>query len=116
MLLAGTTVATLQKPAVLRRIDLIRVKGMSRPTEVYESLGYHTPATFPKLDAVIAAYEAGLDRYLRRDWAGAIRCFGEALELAPQDRPSRIFLDRCRYYQDSPPADGWNGVWVMEQK
>jgi adenylate cyclase len=116
VLLAGTTVATLQKPAALRRLDLIRVKGMARPTEVYEALGYHTPATFPKLDAVIAAYEAGLDRYLRRDWAGAIRCFGEVLESAPQDRPSRIFLDRCRYYQDSPPPDGWNGVWVMEQK
>ena len=116
VLLSGTTAATLQKPAVLRRIDLIRVKGMSRPTEVYESLGYHTPASFPKLNAVIAAYEAGLESYLRRDWAGAIRFFGEALEWAPQDRPSRIFLDRCRYYQDSPPADSWNGVWVMEQK
>jgi adenylate cyclase len=116
VLLPGTTVATLQTPAVLRRIDLIRVKGMSRPTEVYESLGYHTPATFPKLDSVIAAYEAGLDRYLRRDWAGAIRRFRDALELAPQDRPSRIFLDRCRYYQDNPPADAWNGIWIMEQK
>jgi adenylate cyclase len=116
VLLSGTTAATLQKPAVLRRIDLIRVKGMSRPTEVYESLGYHTPASFPKLDSVIAAYEAGLESYLRRDWARAIRSFGEALEWAPQDRPSRIFLDRCRYYQDSPPADSWNGVWVMEQK
>jgi adenylate cyclase len=116
VLLPGTTVATLQTPAVLRRIDLIRVKGRSRPTEVYESLGHHTPATFPKLDSVIAAYEAGLDHYLRRDWAAAIRHFGEALELAPQDRPSQIFLDRCRYYQDNPPADTWNGVWIMEQK
>jgi len=116
VLLPGTTVATLQTPAVLRRIDLIRVKGKSRPTEVYESLGYHTPATFPKLDSVIAAYETGLDRYLRRDWAGAIRRFSDALELAPQDRPARIFLDRCRYYQDNPPADAWNGVWIMEEK
>jgi adenylate cyclase len=116
VLLAGATVATLKTPAVLRRIDLIRVKGMLRPTEVYESLGYHTPASFPRLDALIATYEAGLDRYLRRDWEGAIRCFGDALELAPQDRPSRIFLDRCRYYQDTPPGDAWNGVWIMEQK
>ena len=54
---------------------------------------------------MIAAYEAGLDRYQQRDWTGAIGRFGDALEAAPQDRPSRIFLDRCRYYPDNPPAD-----------
>ncbi len=79
-------------------------------------LSYHTPATFPTLDRLIAAYEAGLGHYLQRDWTAAIRCFGDALAAAPQDRPSRIFIDRCRYYQDNPPADAWNGVWIMEQK
>ena len=116
VLLAGATVESLRTNAVLRRLDLIRVKGILRPTEVYESLGYHTPATFPKLNAMIGGYEAGLDCYLRRDWSSAISHFGDALEAAPQDRPSRIFIDRCRYYQANPPSDGWNGVWVMEQK
>lgn len=116
VLLAGDTVASLQTPAVLRRLDLIRVKGISHPTEVYELLGYHTPATFPGLNAMIAGYEAGLDCYLRRDWEAAISHFGDALQAAPQDRPSRIFIDRCRYYRDNPPSDAWNGMWVMEQK
>jgi adenylate cyclase len=116
VLLSGVSVAALQKPGVLRRLDLIRVKGMTRPTDVYESLGHHSSATFPKLASVIAAYEAGIERYLRRDWAAAIRQFGKAIDLAPSDRPSRIFLDRCRYYQENPPGDAWNGVWVMEQK
>jgi len=116
VLLSGVSVAALQKPGVLRRLDLIRVKGMTRPTDVYESLGHHNSATFPKLASVIAAYEAGIERYLRRDWAAAIRQFGKAIDLAPSDRPSRIFLDRCRYYQENPPGDAWNGVWVMEQK
>jgi hypothetical protein len=102
---------------VTRRLSLeIQVKGKSRPTWVYESLGHHTAETFPKLGPVAIAYEAGLDCYQRRDWKGALGHFGEALDLAPHDRPSRIFLDRCRYYQQNPPADSWNGVWVMEQK
>ena len=116
VLLSGTTVAALKAPAVLRRLDLIRVKGKSRPTWVYESLGHHTAETFPNLAPVITVYEAGLDCYQRRDWKGGLRQFGEALDLAPHDRASRIFLDRCRYYQTNPPADGWEGVWVMEQK
>jgi adenylate cyclase len=116
VLLAEATVTSLQTTAVLRRLDLIRVKGILSPTEVYESLGYHTPTTFPNLNETIAAYEAGLESYLRRDWDSAIRYFGNALEAAPQDRPSRIFVDRCRYYRDNPPSDSWNGVWIMEQK
>src|SRR5215831_7985684 len=89
VLLAATTVEGLKSPAVLRRLDLIQAKGISQPTWVYESLGHHTPATFPKLAAVVKAYEAGLERYHLRDWQGALGRFGEALELAPRDRPSR---------------------------
>jgi adenylate cyclase len=116
VLLAATTVDELKSPAVLRRLDLIQAKGISQPTWVYESLGHHTPATFPKLAGVVTAYEAGLDCYQRRDWRGGVAHFAEALELAPQDRPSRIFWDRCRYYQTSPPDDRWDGIWIMQEK
>jgi adenylate cyclase len=115
VLLAGTTVNALKSPAVLRRLDLIQPRGLSKPSWVYESLGHHVE-TFPKLANVLAAYEAGLDCYWRRDWQDGIGYFADALELAPHDRPSRIFLDRCRYYRANPPADEWNGVWIMEQK
>jgi adenylate cyclase len=114
--LAATTVDSLKSPAVLRRLDLIQARGISQPTWVYESLGHHSPGIVPKLDAVIAAHEAGLDCYQRRDWKGGLAHFANAFELAPQDRPSRIFFDRCRYYQTRPPDDGWGGVWIMEQK
>ena len=62
------------------------------------------------------AYEAGLDSYVQRDWAQAIQYFADALEVVPTDQPSRIFIDRCRYYSDNPPPDHWNGVWIMEDK
>jgi adenylate cyclase len=116
VLLAGSTVDSLKSRAVLRRLDLVQPRGLSRPNWVYESLGHHTAKTFPKLVKVINEYEAGLDCYRRRDWQGGIAHFADVLELAPQDRPSQIFLDRCRYYQADPPADEWNGVWIMEQK
>jgi adenylate cyclase len=116
VLLAATTVDELKSPAVLRRLDLIQAKGTSQPTWVYESLGHHTRRTFPRLASVIKAYEAGVDCYQRRDWQGSLGHFGTALELAPQDRPSRIFYDRCRYYQASAPDEAWDGVWIMQEK
>ncbi len=39
-----------------------------------------------------------------------------ALEIVPSDQPSKIFIDRCRYYNDNPPPENWNGVWIMEDK
>jgi adenylate cyclase len=116
VLISGQTVDALTTPAVLRRLDLLQVKGKSRPTAVYESLGHHTNHTFPHMARVVALYEQGFDRYQARDWAGAIGLFGEALELAPHDKPSRVFLDRCRYSARHPPPEEWNGVWIMEEK
>jgi adenylate cyclase len=116
VLLAATTVDELKSPAVLRRLDLMQAKGITQPTWVYESLGHHNSASFPKLASVVKAYEAGVDCYQRRDWTGGIGHFATALDLAPHDRPARIFFDRCRYYQASPPDEGWDGVWIMQEK
>ena len=116
VLVSGPTVEALTKPAVLRRLDVLQVKGKSKPTQLYESLGHHTEHSFPSMHRVIELYEGGFDRYQQRDWVSAIANFTEALELAPKDRPSRIFLDRCRYYTRHPPGADWNGVWIMEEK
>ena len=116
VLISGPTADALTSPAVLRRLDLLQVKGKSRPTAVYESLGHHTSHSFPHMARVIALYEEGFERYQKRDWAGATSLFSEALELAPQDKPSRVFLDRCRYSARHPPPAEWNGVWIMEEK
>ncbi len=116
VLVSGPTVEALTTPAILRRIDVLQVKGKSKPTQLYELLSHNTEHTFPSMRRVITLYEGGFERYQRRDWAGAIASFTEALELAPRDKPSRVFLDRCRYYARHPPADDWNGVWIMEEK
>jgi adenylate cyclase len=116
VLLAASTVEALKSRPILRRLDLIQVKGKLQPTLAYESLDHYDPEKYPRLAALITAYEAGLECYQRRDWATAIRHFGDALEAAPSDQPSQIFVDRCRYYSENPPPDNWNGIWIMEEK
>ena len=113
---AASTVEALKSRAVLRRLDLIQVKGKSQPTLAYEALDHYDSERFPRLPALIGAYEAGLDSYQRRDWADAIQHFGDAIEVAPSDQPSQVFIYRCRYYNDNPPPENWNGVWIMEDK
>jgi adenylate cyclase len=116
VLVSASTVEGLKSRRLLRRLDLIQVKGKSQPTLAYESLDHYDPERFPKLAALIGAYEAGLECYQRRDWATAIRHFDDALEAVPSDQPSQIFIDRCRYYSESPPPENWNGIWIMADK
>jgi adenylate cyclase len=116
VLLAASTVEALKSRPLLRRLDLIQVKGKLQPTLAYESLDHYDAEGFPNLPALIRTYEAGLECYQRRDWPTAISHFGDALEAVPSDQPSRIFIDRCRYYSENPPPENWNGIWIMEDK
>jgi adenylate cyclase len=116
VLVAHSTVEALRSHPILRRIDRVQVKGKSQPTIAYEAMDHYDPARYPRLAALISAYEAGLNCYERRDWGQAIRHFANALEIVPTDQPSKIFIDRCRYYTVNPPPEDWSGVWIMEDK
>jgi adenylate cyclase len=42
--------------------------------------------------------------------------FGKCLALAPEDRPSQVFLARIARFREQPPAADWSGAWVLESK
>lgn len=116
ILLSESTVQELTRDFTLREIDLMRVKGKERPVAVYESLGYHTEASFPNLKEVLEAYREGLGAYRRRDWTHAIRAFTAAAAANPGEKTSRLYIERCGHYLATPPADNWDGVWVLTEK
>jgi len=116
ILLAGQTVEATTVKGLLREIDLIRVKGKAKPTAIFESLDYHTDETFPNLAQVLELFSDGLRRFRQRDWRGASSRFAASLELVPQDGPSKVYIDRCRYYSENEPPENWDGVWVMHDK
>jgi adenylate cyclase len=45
-----------------------------------------------------------------------VTAFETCLGIAPDDRPSAVFLDRIARFRKNPPADNWSGVWVLETK
>ena len=115
ILVDETTVRGLQRPAVLREIDLLRVKGKDQPVAVYEVLDFQA-ATLPNLNDMIGCFHDALTAYRRRDWQCAIGCFNATLKLRPDDAPSRLYIERCRHYLESPPDEDWHGVWVLTEK
>jgi adenylate cyclase len=116
ILLDETTVGALTNGSAgcLREIDLLRVKGKDGPVAVYESLGYLEPG--PALEEAMDCFAAGLAAYRACDWDWAIQRFAAALELRPEDEPSRMYIERCRHYREAPPPADWGGVWILTDK
>jgi adenylate cyclase len=100
----------------MREIDLVVVKGKTKPVAVYEILDYHRAETFPHLMDVVNQFNDGIAKYRAARWDAAIKAFGEALRLNPNDRLSEIYIERCEALKADPPSGEWDGVWIMEEK
>jgi adenylate cyclase len=116
ILVAESTVAKLRGTYRMRDIDLVVVKGKTRPVRVFEVLDYHDAATFPELMDVVNYFNEGMQHYRAARWDRATDRFDRCLQLNPGDALSRIYTERCRYLSANPPEGEWNGVWVMQEK
>ncbi len=116
VLISEYTRRELTMAARLREIDRLRVQGKQEPVAIYEAMDHLDDETLPNLTPTVERYAEGIRRYRAREWKDALTCFREALTLRPDDRPSRIYLERCEHFLDSPPPDDWDGVWTMTSK
>ena len=114
VLLCQYTAAKLHRPALLREIDYIRVRGSTHPLAVFEALDHYAEEGFARRTEVLQAYAEGLRRYRQRDWTHAATCFRTASLANPDDKPSRVFWERCEQYVEAPPSESWDGVWTVE--
>ena len=99
-----------------REIDLVVVKGKTKPVAVYEILDYHTDESFPNLMDGLNHFMDGIIKYRIGKWDAAVRAFTETLQVNPTDQLSEIYIERCRLLKSKPPKGAWDGVWVMAEK
>jgi hypothetical protein len=65
---------------------------------------------------VLDLFSEGRKNYKLMNFAEAKKCFSKALEVDPNDGPSKHYMERCdELIQDPPPPD-WDGVYVMKTK
>jgi adenylate cyclase len=116
MMVSERTQELAKEKFIFRELDLIVVKGKTKPIKVFELLG-RNDGSVPqnKLDAV-AAYTIGLTLYRQRNFTGAIEQFRKALTIYPNDPPAGLYIDRAEIYIQSPPPPDWDGVFVLKTK
>ncbi|MBL6957396.1 MAG: adenylate/guanylate cyclase domain-containing protein, partial [Rhodospirillales bacterium] len=98
-----------------REMDLLRVKGKVEPIRIYELLATPAEGADSTFEAQLQ-FKKGLEAYRRKAWEEADQAFRAVLELMPDDKPARTYLDRIRQFRLTPPLPDWDGVWVLESK
>jgi len=100
--------------ALVRELDMIRVKGKLQPVTIYEVLD--ADVLGKDGNDLVELFSRGLADYKKRDWRGAAQAFEQLLDRWPNDGPARIFLQRCEEYLADEPEAAWDGVYVMKHK
>jgi len=98
-----------------REVDLILVVGKEEPEQVFEVLGRRGEVAQSKLD-LAERFALGLAAYRRQAWTEAVTAFRSVLELAPEDGPARVFVDRIPLLSAQSLPANWDGVWILAEK
>jgi len=115
LILVGAETRRLIRDAfIIREIDSIVVYGRTEGLAVYELIGLAEVSG--ENTAWIASYEAGLSRYRRRDFSGAIIHFEAVLSGRPHDWPASLLLERCKRLQQSGVDEEWSPVAALKAK
>jgi adenylate cyclase len=109
ILLSDSTHREIQDRFATRLVDLVVVKGRRKPIEVFELVGESGSAPPP----AHSLFSRGLALYRRCEFGSAAEAFSRGAETSAL---CRVFLGRCRYFQDNPPPPDWDGVWVSPEK
>jgi len=100
----------------VRELDMLRVVGKEQPVRVYELLGLSEADVSEKKKKAVEIYLKGLELYRSKQWDQAEAVFRQALEVDPEDGPSKSYIDRCEDFKVLPPPENWDGVFVMKTK
>ena len=99
-----------------RHIDKVIVKGKNKAVSVYEVIDYYDKKTFPHQIEVINHFNNGIELYNNAMWDKAISCFEAALKLHPNDKPSKVYIERCSILKAELSDPEWCGIWKMQSK
>lgn len=101
---------------VTRQLDNLQVKGKLEPVTVFELIAEGPDELPPEKHKVLALYAEGLELYLEMKFAEAKERFEAALEIDPEDGPSKTYRDRCVHFLTNPPPEDWDRVYVLTEK
>lgn len=109
IIVGAETVQATREWYAYRPLDHIRLRKAKRSLEIYELLGKRGVVT-PYIDLYMRAYDA----YRLRIYEDTIKCADKLLAKLPHDGPSLLLKARAQRFMKNPPAEGWDGAWIIQ--
>ena len=98
---------------VYRTVDLMTVKGKTKPVEVF---GLLSARSLPP-PAWLATYHDAVKLYRAQKFSEAAKQFAAAQkEIGAEDFLCEMYLSRCAAYEISPPPADWDGSFTLSEK
>jgi adenylate cyclase len=97
---------------VFRIVDLMTVKGKTKPVEVFALLGDSSQSP----PAWLAVYHEAIKLYRGRKFSEAGKLFENTQKEIGGDFLCEMYLSRCAAYQLSPPPENWDGSFALAEK
>jgi len=113
-LVSESVFSKIQSKLVCREIDLIAVKGKSKPIKIYEILDIKKNIKKDLLN-LKKEFEAGFKFYKKMKWEKALDSFTSTYNKF-NDKTSKVFIDRIKLFIKNPPDKKWDGVFKMTVK
>jgi len=117
ILLSQTTADLVKDQFILRKVDVLKVKGKSRPMAVYELLAEHgTAPSAGSSELLVDGYERAFALYQDQKWDEAERQLLEILGHNADDGAANGLLHRVVALRQNPPPPDWDGVYEAKDK
>jgi adenylate cyclase len=98
-------------------LDLIAVKGKLEAVRIFGLLGDSQLAASEDFQNLSTQHQQLLEAYRGQDWATARQLAAECTRLAPHlERLYDLYRDRIGHYEEVPPGQNWDGVYVALTK
>jgi class 3 adenylate cyclase len=115
ILASESTIREAGNKLLTRRLDWIKVAGISGAVRIHEILDIKADAS-DSLQEKVHLFHKALELFGSRNWNDAKTAFDHVLNKFPNDKPSELYLKRCLQYQEHPPLSDWDGVFSFTEK
>ncbi|MGM0587236.1 MAG: CHASE2 domain-containing protein [Bacteroidota bacterium] len=111
------TYSRLNDEFICRQLDMMIVKGKTKPVRVYELMADRSGnQDYTDLEKGVAIYRDALRYYYDMKWQTAIDKFEKVIQIFPDDGPSQTYIERSKQFMANPPDEDWDGVYRMLHK
>ena len=115
IMISQNTYDHVQNEIFCRMADYIKVKGKDKPIRIYEAIA-EVGSVDEETVKIGHLTQRAFEQYLERKFSQAIDTYESILEVKPEDFLSKMFVDRCRNYQQNEPPEDWDGCHVYRGK